>query len=170
MPKEINFTGVGLKIYLVAGVCFLVALAIHYTNRGFFAMCAASCLYRACLCLNVAECVMLAAPALGIMVFLRVRRAFKKRVLVTDGIYSICRHPLYTLFLVWLCGVVLAFRSWVMLVVPLVTYLGARILIRSEERLLARRFGQVYLAYQKEVNPFFPTLRRRHRAKHGGKA
>jgi len=165
-----KFGGVGLKIYLVAGVCFLVALAVDYTNPGFFAMCVASCLYLACLWLAVAECAMLAAPALGLVALVKVRLAYKKRVLVTDGIYSICRHPCYTLFLVWLCGVVVSFRSWAMLVVPLVTYLAARILIRSEERFMVQRFGQAYLAYQKEVNPFFPTLRRRYRAEHDGKA
>jgi len=165
-----RLAGVGPKIYLVAGVSFLVALAVDYTNHGFFAMCGASCLYLACLCLAVAECVMLAAPALGLVALMRVRRAYRKRVLLTDGIYSICRHPCYTLFLVWLCGVVLSFRSWVMLVVPLVTYLAARILIRSEERFMIQRFAQAYLDYQKEVHPFFPTLRRRHRAKHDGKA
>jgi len=163
--RRMKFSGVGLKIYLVAGVCFLVALAVDYTNLGFSAMCVASCL-----CLAVAECVILAAPALGLVAFTKVRRAYKKMTLVTDGIYSICRHPCYTIFLVWVCGVVLAFRSWVMLVVPLVTYLAARILIRSEERFMVKRFGQAYLAYQKEVNPFFPTLRRGHRAKHDGKA
>ena len=168
--QKMKSGGVGLKIYLVAGVCFLVALAVDYTNHGFFAMCVASCLYLACLCLAVAECAMLAAPALGLVALIKVRLAYKKRALVTDGIYSICRHPCYTLFLVWLCGVVLSFRSWAMLVVPLVAYLAARILIRSEERFMVQRFGQAYLAYQKEVGLFFPTLRRRHRAKHDGNA
>jgi len=161
-PK-MKFGGVGLKIYLVAGVCFLVALGVHYTNPGFFAMCGASCLYLACLWLAVAECAMLAAPALGLVAFIRVRWAYKKRMLITDGIYSICRHPCYALFLVWLCGVALSFRSWAMLVVPLVAYVAARILIRSEERVMIQRFGRAYLDYQKEVNPFFPTLRRGHR-------
>lgn len=160
-----KFGEVGKKLYLIAGACMLVAAAIHYAAPNFFAMCAESCVRAACLLLNVAECAMLAAPALGLAALIRVRRAYKKRVLVTDGMYRVCRHPVYAIFLVWLCGVALTFRSWVMLLVPLVAYLAARILIRAEERSLVRRFGEAYIAYQREVNPLFPTLRRYHRGK-----
>jgi len=108
---------------------------------------------------------MLLAPLLGLWTVWRVRKAYKERRLVTSSIYSVCRHPVYALALVAMCGVVLLLQSWVMLVVPLVAYLAARILIRDEERLLVARFGQEYLDYRKRVNPFFPTLGFLHRTR-----
>ena len=155
---RMKFTGVGLKIYFVAAFCFLVALAIDHTNHEVFVMCTG---FSICAVVGYA---MLLAPLLGLWTVWRVRKAYKERRLVTSGIYSVCRHPIYALALVAMFGVVLLLQSWVMLVVPLVAYLAARILIRDEERLLVERFGQEYLDYQKEVNPFFPTLRRLHYA------
>ena len=150
---RMKFAGVGKKIYLVAAVCFLVALAVDSINHEFFVMRGAS---RVC---AGAGYVMVPAPILGLFTLRKVRRVFKERELVTDGIYSICRHPVYALALVAICGVAMLFRSWVMLAVPLATYVAARILIRGEERLLVERFGQAYLDYRKRVPAFFPTLR-----------
>jgi hypothetical protein len=72
--------------------------------------------------------------------------------LVTDGIYSIIRHPSYLgLFLVSL-GWVLAFRSGVGLVLTacLIPPLLAR--IRAEEALLLDQFGDEYRTYRSRTS------------------
>jgi protein-S-isoprenylcysteine O-methyltransferase Ste14 len=85
-----------------------------------------------------------------------VRRAFRKGKLVTDGYYAVCRNPVYALSLVWICGIILLFRSWLLLAVPLIVYVAAKLLIRKEERFLEEEFGEAFVAYKRRVNPFFP--------------
>jgi protein-S-isoprenylcysteine O-methyltransferase Ste14 len=78
--------------------------------------------------------------------------------LVTDGIYSVIRHPSYLgLFLVSL-GWVLAFRSIVGLILTacLIPPLLAR--IRAEEALLLDQFGDEYRAYRSRTSRLIPGI------------
>jgi len=85
------------------------------------------------------------------------RRAFRERRLVTDGYYAYCRHPVYALSLVWISGIMMVFRSWLLLIVPVVAYVAMKLLIEKEERFLEEEFGEAFLDYKKKVNPLFPT-------------
>ena len=78
--------------------------------------------------------------------------------LVTNGIYSVIRHPSYLGLLVNSLGWGLAFRSWigVLLTALLVPPLLAR--IRSEERLLRTQFGAEYDAYCARTSRLIPGL------------
>ena len=90
------------------------------------------------------------------------RRRSSERVLATRGVYRVCRHPLYALWIaVFLPGIVAFFRSWLLFAVPVITYAAFRVLIRQEETWLEEEFGQEYLDYQKRVNALFPTFRAR---------
>ena len=78
--------------------------------------------------------------------------------LVTDGIYGWIRNPSYLGLLVNAVGWALAFRSGVgialtfLMMVPLVARM------RSEERLLADRFGSEYEAYRAQTWRLIPYL------------
>lgn len=78
--------------------------------------------------------------------------------LVTDGIYSIIRHPSYLGLLINSLGWSLAFRSGigVLLTALLVPPILAR--IRSEEALLATEFGQPYEAYRSRTSRLIPGV------------
>lgn len=78
--------------------------------------------------------------------------------LVTDGIYARVRHPSYLGLLVNALGWSLAFRSGagVLLTALTVPVLLAR--IRSEERLLAARFGDEYDAYRRRTWRLVPGV------------
>ncbi len=160
---RMKFTGVGKKIYAVAAVSFLVALMLDRVSGDLFVMCSASC---ACVWIGYA---MVSAPVPGLLTLRKVREAYKRRELVTDGIYAVCRHPVYAFAMVAICGLAVLFRSWIMLAVPLVTYLAALILIREEDELLARRFGQAFLDYRRKVPAFFPAPRHRSLTCKGGR-
>src|SRR5271157_1169319 len=61
--------------------------------------------------------------------FITVKKAYKEDYLCVKGIYSICRHPLYSAWIVFIVpGIVLILRSWILLTVPLVMYFVFRIL------------------------------------------
>jgi protein-S-isoprenylcysteine O-methyltransferase Ste14 len=78
--------------------------------------------------------------------------------LVTSGIYGIIRHPSYLGLLISSLGWVLAFRSWigVLLTALLVPPLVAR--IRAEEALLLSQFGGAYEDYRARTSRLIPGL------------
>ena len=79
-------------------------------------------------------------------------------MLVTTGIYGVIRHPSYLGLLIMSLGWVLAFRSWVgvILAALLIPPLIAR--IRAEERLLGSQFGAEYDAYRARTWRLIPWL------------
>jgi protein-S-isoprenylcysteine O-methyltransferase Ste14 len=78
--------------------------------------------------------------------------------LVTSGIYAVIRNPSYLGLLVNALGWALAFRSvvGVLLTVAMLVPLVAR--MRSEEALLAARFGAEYDAYRQRTWRLIPGL------------
>jgi protein-S-isoprenylcysteine O-methyltransferase Ste14 len=78
--------------------------------------------------------------------------------LVTNGVYSIIRHPSYLGLLVNSLGWALAFRSGigVLLTALIIPPIVAR--IRAEERLLCERFGGEYGAYCARTSRLIPGL------------
>ncbi|MFB2833774.1 methyltransferase family protein [Floridanema evergladense] len=79
--------------------------------------------------------------------------------LVTTGIYSQVRHPVYlsyVLYLVGYCTILQSFVSLVMSVVSCTIWLGNRINI--EEKMLIERFGDRYQAYQSKTKKIIPFI------------
>jgi protein-S-isoprenylcysteine O-methyltransferase Ste14 len=78
--------------------------------------------------------------------------------LVTDGLYSVIRHPSYLGLLVSSLGWGLAFRSGVgvLLSLLLVPVIVGR--IRSEETLLSAQFGAEYDAYRAKTSRLVPGI------------
>ena len=99
--------------------------------------------------------------ALGVPFYLfsavSVMRAFKAGRLVTGGAYGMCRHPVYSAWLVFLVpGIALLINSWAFLTAPFVMYLILRALVKEEEIYLEETFGQEYLAYKEDVPAVLP--------------
>ena len=78
--------------------------------------------------------------------------------LVTDGIYSVIRHPSYLGLLVNALGWALAFRSsvGVLLTALMIPPLLAR--MRSEEALLRSHFGDAYASYMARTSRLIPGV------------
>jgi protein-S-isoprenylcysteine O-methyltransferase Ste14 len=90
-----------------------------------------------------------------------VYQAYRDERLVTDGIYSLCRHPIYAGWvLLILPALGLLLNSWLLLSTAVVMYLLTRIRVRQEEANLEAQFGDRYLDYKRRTNAIFPTLRR----------
>jgi protein-S-isoprenylcysteine O-methyltransferase Ste14 len=78
--------------------------------------------------------------------------------LVTSGLYSTIRHPLYLSGLLILAGTNIYFTSswgWVGVLLALIAIL---IRVPLEERYLVERFGQEYIAYQKRSKAILPWI------------
>jgi protein-S-isoprenylcysteine O-methyltransferase Ste14 len=79
--------------------------------------------------------------------------------LVTGGVFSRLRHPIYTAMGAFLVAMAIAFGHFAGLVVAVPLFaLGTWIRIREEERLLRAQFGPAYEAYAARVKRFVPGL------------
>jgi len=153
--------GVGLKFTLISVLCFGLALVAHIIWYPLFII--PGIPYAV---LMVIGLIMI---SIGVPIWItaskEVDRAFEAGGLATQGIYALCRHPIYgsaTFFVI--PGVLLFFRSWVLLAVPVAMAVLARLLVRREEVYLREKFGQAYLEYAKNVNALFPRIWRLYHA------
>ena len=78
---------------------------------------------------------------------------------ITDGPYSIVRHPLYLFSFIGAIGIGLASENILVMAAMVIFYLSYYPLtILSEERRLTEKFSQVYLDYIKRTPRFLPKL------------
>jgi protein-S-isoprenylcysteine O-methyltransferase Ste14 len=78
--------------------------------------------------------------------------------LITSGVYALVRHPLYLSGLLILVGTNIYFRSrwaWLGALLALIVTLTR---VPIEERRLAERFGQQYIAYQRQTKAILPWI------------
>jgi protein-S-isoprenylcysteine O-methyltransferase Ste14 len=99
--------------------------------------------------------------ALGIPFYLfslvPVMRAFKAGKLMTNGVFGMCRHPVYAAWMLFFVPALALFiNSWALLSVPFVMYIIARNLVTNEDIYLEKTFGQEYLTYKRNVPAFLP--------------
>src|SRR4051812_45074721 len=77
--------------------------------------------------------------------------------LVSTGPYAIVRHPIYTSLLGMLICTMLMVTEWVWMPPLLALFIaGTEIRVRTEDALLASRFGDKFRVYQKAVPAYIP--------------
>ena len=73
------------------------------------------------------------------------------RELVTHGLYSRFRNPMYVFVDIMLFGLILALHlHWLFLILPVLVVFQAR-QARREAKVLQEKFGKVYLDYRKQT-------------------
>ena len=79
--------------------------------------------------------------------------------LVTGGLFSHCRNPLYVGNVLMILGLGVMANSliFVAIITP-VFILFYQAIIRAEEHFLLNKFGDAYRAYQQDVNRWIPSL------------
>jgi protein-S-isoprenylcysteine O-methyltransferase Ste14 len=83
----------------------------------------------------------------------------KKLELITEGPYSMVRHPLYVFSLIGAIGIGLASENILILALMIIFYLlYYPMTIFVEEQKLADKFGQAYFDYIKSTPRFLPKL------------
>jgi len=83
----------------------------------------------------------------------------KRRELITDGPYSIVRHPLYVFSLIGALGIGLASENLLVLGLIVVFYLlYYPFTVLAEEKKLTNKFGGAYLEYMKRTPRFLPKF------------
>lgn len=85
---------------------------------------------------------------------------YEDHELVRTGPYAVVRHPIYAALLSMLLATVLIVTPLRWAVVSVAIFLtGTEIRVRSEDALLASRFGAEFREYRKRVSAYIPFVR-----------
>lgn len=147
--------GIGIKFTLISVLCLVLALAAHI---GWYPLFVIQGVPYAVLVIVGLLMISIGVP-IWIAASKEVDRAFEAGELATQGVYALCRHPIYgsaTFFVI--PGILLFFRSWVLLAVPVAMAILARLLVRREDAYLRAKFGRAYVDYARSVNALFPRV------------
>ena len=83
----------------------------------------------------------------------------EKHELITRGIYSIIRHPMYTSQFLWVIAQPLLLQNWIAGFLDLLVYVPFYYLrVKPEEQLMVDTFGDQYRAYMKKVGGVIPRF------------
>lgn len=83
----------------------------------------------------------------------------EKHELITRGIYSVIRHPMYASQILWSIAQVLLLQNWIAGFGSLVAFIPFYFLrVRAEEQLMLEQFGDQYRSYMQKVGGVFPKL------------
>jgi protein-S-isoprenylcysteine O-methyltransferase Ste14 len=87
------------------------------------------------------------------------KTAYNKKELITTGVFSVCRNPLFAavIFLI-LPGIILFFNSWLLLTIPCFMYIMCKMFLHREECLMEKEFGQEYIDYKNNTSAIFPKI------------
>ncbi len=88
-----------------------------------------------------------------------IHRATEEKRLVTEGIYSLIRHPQYTGIFIIIIGQIIHWPTIFTLVLSPLIFLAYYRLALKEEKEMLTIFGREYYNYRKDVPMFFPTGR-----------
>ena len=83
----------------------------------------------------------------------------RKHTLITTGPYRWIRHPFYVTLLMFVLATSLLAANWLMALIGVAVFALLAIRMPIEERKLAERFGDEYLAYKARTGMFVPRLR-----------
>jgi protein-S-isoprenylcysteine O-methyltransferase Ste14 len=85
---------------------------------------------------------------------------YHDHALVKTGPYAIVRHPIYASLLAILLCTLFLLTPWPWMALSLAVFVcGTEIRVRSEEQLLASRFGAEFEAYRRAVPAYIPFVR-----------
>ena len=90
----------------------------------------------------------------------RISREISSGNLVTTGIYSIVRNPIYLAFLCVCTGILVTAHNVYLLIFPVTFYVFLTVLMKcTEEKWFLDKFGSDYTEYCKHVNRVIPWFR-----------
>ena len=96
---------------------------------------------------------------LSAVLLTQIDRKIKEGKLITTGIYSIVRNPIYSAFLFIFTGIIFLVNNIYLLVLPITFWIYLTILLKlTEEKWLKDKFTYEYNRYSKNVNRVIPNI------------
>ena len=92
----------------------------------------------------------------------KINKKVKEKKLITSGVYSFVRNPVYSAFIFIFTGILLLTANYILLILPFIFWALLTILMKNtEDKWLKNEFGKEYEIYLKEVNRVIPWIRRK---------
>lgn len=89
----------------------------------------------------------------------KIDREVENDKLVTTGIYSYVRHPIYASFFYIATGLILISQNIILFILPVIFWAFLTVaMIKTEDKWLTNKFGEDYTDYSKKVNRFIPKV------------
>ncbi len=89
----------------------------------------------------------------------KIDQKIENNKLVTTGIYTYVRHPIYAAFFYIATGLILITQNIILFILPVIFWIFLTIaMIKTEEKWLIEKFGNDYICYSKKVNRFIPKV------------
>lgn len=93
----------------------------------------------------------------------KITRSIKENTLVTHGVYTVVRNPIYSAWLFICTGTLFLYGNpYLALTLFLIFWLSLTILMKcTEEKWLTKLYGEAYLEYCKKVNRCLPWFQQK---------
>ncbi|MGE5457408.1 MAG: methyltransferase family protein [Methanococcaceae archaeon] len=143
-----KITGAAPQIAIPTFLYMFLTIYIHYRTRPAFEITQnhKETLIIIAIVLIIIGATMVAAVGRKLL------KSFKEGKLMTDGLFSIFRNPMYTAYLLFVIpGICLFFNSWIVLSTVIINFILYQMFIREEYRYLEKKFGKEYQDYLKKV-------------------
>lgn len=140
--------GVGPKIGRPTFTYLFVVIIIHYLTKPFFTITETN--YSS---LMIAGIILILLGGASLAYFgNKVVKSFNEDKLITDGVFTVLRNPMYATYIVFLMpGLCLLFNSWIILTTIVIFYIAFHHYIKEEYIFLEEKYGEQYREYLKRV-------------------
>jgi protein-S-isoprenylcysteine O-methyltransferase Ste14 len=139
--------GSGHRIMLLALLFFVVGLVLNILFPSWFSVGGPPLVLKV-----ISIVVLIPGVTIWIWSVVLILTRVSKNKLITNGPYSLVKHPLYTgvafLVLPWI-GFLL--NTWLAVAIGIILYVGARLFAPEEERTLSETFGAAWDEYCRKV-------------------
>ena len=147
----------GIGPYLMGSITLMTLLAIALSFLGYIPKYESNAILMTIL--GVVLIILGAAFWISAVLNSDIQSNIRKNRLVTTGIYSIVRHPIYAAFLYAITGIILISNNMLLYVLPVVYWLILKeTMKRTEEKWLIEVYSDDYLNYSRKVNGFIPKV------------
>lgn len=153
--KKMSILGIG-PVYVVT--CLIITiLSICMSEKGLFNSGKIYELRWLMILLGTLSIILGIALWIKAVVYQKMVKAIKNNKLLTTGVYSIVRNPIYSAFYFVFTGCLLIEANLWLLIFPILFWQYMTVLLKlTEEKWLTDTFGEEYIKYCSRVNRVFP--------------
>lgn len=155
--NHMSYFGVG-PIYVIV-TFILTAIAVYIGKMQYFSIGEIQIMKIPLFILGIVLIVLGIVLWVQAVIISRIDKNITENKLLTTGAYAWVRNPIYSAFTIVFTGILCVQNNLILLVLPFIYWLFLSIIVKKEEIVLEKTFGQEYLIYKSKVNrciPWFP--------------
>lgn len=153
--KHLSVLGVGPLYVISILILTIIALILNQLNVVY----KIKVLNKFLIILAIISILIAISLWVSAVLFSKVKTKIKENILVTTGVYSIVRNPIYSAFLFLFTGILLFTRNLYLLIFPIIFWIYLTYLLKeTEEKWLKDKFKEEYQKYMKKVNRIIPNI------------